>query len=74
MSAESPALTPILRSLVLERTGESQWQARSVPNQKRPVVFGGQLLGQMILAATAALPGKQVKSLHAIFARAGSMQ
>ena len=72
MSSESPVRTPILRSLVLERTGESRWRAPSVPNEKRPVVFGGQLLGQMILAATEALPGKQVKSLHAIFARAGS--
>lgn len=73
MSSESPVLTPILRSFVLEQTGDSQWRAPSVPNEKRPVVFGGQLLGQMILAATAALPGKQVKSLHAIFTRAGSV-
>ena len=69
----SSALSPILRSLVLEQTGDSQWRAPSVPNEKRPVVMGGQLLGQLILAATAAQPGKQVRSLQTIFARAGSV-
>lgn len=73
MSSGSLALPPILRSFVLERTGDSQWRAPSVQNEKRPVILGGQLLGQMILAATAALPGKQVKSLQVVFARAGSV-
>jgi len=36
----------------------------------RDVVFGGQLLGQMIVAASAHAPGKQVRTLHTIFARA----
>jgi acyl-CoA thioesterase len=73
MSSESSTLTPILRSFELEQAGGSRWRAPSVPNERRPVVHGGQLLGQMILAATAARPGKRVKSLHAIFARAGSV-
>jgi acyl-CoA thioesterase len=34
------------------------------------VVFGGQLLGQMIVAASANSPGKQVRTIHTIFARA----
>jgi acyl-CoA thioesterase II len=34
-------------------------------------VFGGQLLGQFIQAASLACPGKAVKSLHAVFAREG---
>jgi acyl-CoA thioesterase II len=34
-------------------------------------VFGGQLLGQFIQAASLACPGKSVKSLHAVFAREG---
>jgi acyl-CoA thioesterase-2 len=73
MSSETtPDLTPILRSLVLERAGEWQWRAPSAPHERRPVVFGGQLLGQLIMAATAAQPGKRVRSLHAVFARAGS--
>jgi acyl-CoA thioesterase len=36
----------------------------------RDVVFGGQLLGQAIMAASASFPGKQVRTLHTIFARA----
>jgi acyl-CoA thioesterase len=36
----------------------------------RDVVFGGQLLGQMIVAASASHPGKSVRTLHTIFARA----
>jgi acyl-CoA thioesterase-2 len=34
-------------------------------------VFGGQLLGQFIRAASLACPGKTVKSLHAVFGREG---
>jgi len=34
-------------------------------------LFGGQLLGQFIRAASLACPGKTVKSLHAVFAREG---
>jgi acyl-CoA thioesterase II len=37
----------------------------------RNVVFGGQLLAQMIAAASDASEGKFVKTIHAIFARAG---
>jgi acyl-CoA thioesterase len=36
----------------------------------RDVVFGGQLLGQAIMAASASFPGKQVRTLHTVFARA----
>ena len=36
----------------------------------RDVVFGGQLLGQMIMAASASSPGKQMRTIHTIFARA----
>src|SRR5436189_6442258 len=35
-------------------------------------LFGGQLLAQFVRAATLACPGKAVKSLHALFPRAGS--
>jgi acyl-CoA thioesterase len=64
---------PILKSLILEQTGESSYRGPSVPSEVRPVVFGGQLMGQMIMAATTCLPGKTVRSLHAIFARAGTV-
>src|ERR1700726_2234415 len=68
-----PEPYPILNSLILEQTGESSYRGPSVPSEVRPVVFGGQLMGQMIVAATTCLPGKTVRSLHAIFARAGTV-
>ena len=68
-----PEPYPILNSLALEQTGESSYRGPSVPSEVRPVVFGGQLMGQMIVAATTSLPGKTVRSLHAIFARAGTV-
>ena len=37
----------------------------------RDVVFSGQVLAQMIMASSAAGGGKEVKSVHAIFARTG---
>jgi acyl-CoA thioesterase len=64
---------PILKSLVLEQTGENRFRGPSVPSDYRPVVFGGQLMGQMIVAAATTLPDKNVKSIHAIFARAGTV-
>src|ERR1700731_1225473 len=66
-----PEPYPILNSLILEQSGESSYRAPSVPSEVRPVVFGGQLMGQRIGAATPRRPGKPVGSLHAIFPRAG---
>jgi acyl-CoA thioesterase-2 len=65
--------SPILESLKLEQVGAGQFRGQSVPSETRPVVFGGQLMGQMIMAAAATVPGKNVKSLHAVFARAGTV-
>ena len=65
--------SPILESLQLEQVGADQFRGQSVPSETRPVVFGGQLMGQMIMAAAATVPGKNVKSLHAVFARAGTV-
>jgi acyl-CoA thioesterase-2 len=65
--------SPILKSLELEQVGEDRFRGPSVPSETRPVVFGGQLMGQMIMAAAASVPGKNVKSIHAIFARAGTV-
>ena len=36
------------------------------------VVFGGQLLAQSVIAATRAVPDKELLSLHTVFARGGS--
>ena len=64
----------ILDSLVLERLAETRFRGPSVPDERRPVVFGGQIMGQMIVAASACQPQKAVKSLHVVFARAGSVE
>ena len=63
----------LLKSLRLESVGANQFRGQSVPSETRPVIFGGQLMGQMIMAAAACAPGKNVKSLHTIFARAGAV-
>jgi len=67
-----PEPSSILRSLLLERNGTNRFLGQSVP-AARPVLFGGQIMGQMIVAAAAVPPGKTVRSLHAIFARAGTV-
>jgi acyl-CoA thioesterase-2 len=67
-----PSTSPILRSFDLERTGESSFRGESVHEERRPVVFGGQLMGQMIVAASRSESAKSVKSLHVIFAKSGT--
>jgi acyl-CoA thioesterase len=60
-----------LALLSLEPAGAGRYRVRNEGDPaSRDVVFGGQLLGQMILAAGAHAPGKQVRTLHTIFARA----
>jgi acyl-CoA thioesterase-2 len=60
-----------LALLRLGRLGPGRFHA---PNEGDPaardVVFGGQLLGQMIVAASACHPSKHVRTIHTIFARA----
>jgi acyl-CoA thioesterase II len=60
----------VLRVLDLERLDDGRWQGTSVAVEAT-VVFAGQLIGQAIVAATAEVPGKKVKSVHSVFARAG---
>jgi acyl-CoA thioesterase len=59
-----------LSLLALEPLGGGRFRA---PNEGDPaahdVVFGGQLLGQMIVAASRSHPGKTVRTIHTIFAR-----
>ena len=61
--------------LEVEDLGDDRWTAPH-PTQdpeKRDVVFSGQLMAQMMMvASTSAGTGKEVKSIHAVFARAGS--
>jgi len=63
------ALDVLLRAFALERTGPDAYRAENA-DAGHGVVFGGQLLGQSIVAALAGVEGKSVKTLHTIFARA----
>jgi len=61
--------------LQVEDLGEGRWSAPHPADdpEGRDVVFSGQILAQMIMASDAAVAGeKEVKSIHAIFARAGT--
>jgi acyl-CoA thioesterase len=61
----------LLRALALEPVGDGLYRAENV-DLGHGVIFGGQLLGQAVMAGRASAPGKQVKTLHTIFARSGS--
>jgi acyl-CoA thioesterase len=65
-------LESLLRSLTLERVDADRYQAPNADTGPG-VVFGGQLLGQTIVAALTGLEGKTVKTVHTVFARGGSM-
>lgn len=63
--------------LKLEEVGANRFRAPhpATSPEGRDVVFGGQILAQMIMASDMAGGGtRDVKSVHAIFARAGSYQ
>jgi acyl-CoA thioesterase II len=61
--------------LQVEDLGDGRWSAPHPADdpEGRDVVFSGQILAQMIMVSDAAVAGeKEVKSIHAIFARAGT--
>lgn len=62
----------LLAVLELEPAGEGRFRARNMPVPEGAPVFGGQLLAQSVVAAATADPGKEVKSLHTVFARGGA--
>ena len=64
-----------LELLTLTQEGPGRFIApHEGDGELRDVVFGGQMLAQIIVAATQATPGKQVKSIQAVFARAASFK
>jgi acyl-CoA thioesterase len=68
----SPAVPPLL---ALTATGDHTYRVPQPTEsaEGRDVVFSGQLLGQMLMASDAAAGGaKDVRSVHAVFARAGT--
>jgi acyl-CoA thioesterase len=65
-------MASLLRALALEPSGPDAYRAENLEGGPGAVVFGGQLLGQAIVAALAGQDGKAVKTLHTIFARSAS--
>jgi acyl-CoA thioesterase-2 len=66
-------LADLLAAFQLEPVGDGRFVGQNAPNG-RDVIFGGQLLAQTIGAASLSQPGKEVKTVHAIFARGGDMR
>ena len=60
----------VLRILSLKENGDDSFIARSLPQVRR--VYGGQVLAQGLLAASATVPVERLPhSLHAYFVRGG---
>jgi acyl-CoA thioesterase-2 len=71
-AAIGASLDDLLVSLDLRAIGEDRFAA--TPQTTGPVsrVFGGQLLAQAVLGASATVVGKDIHSLHATFVKAGT--
>jgi acyl-CoA thioesterase len=65
-------LADLLAVIDLDEAGAGRFTAGSL-DEGHGVVFGGQLLAQALVAAAAAMPDKQVKSLHTVFARGAAI-
>ena len=64
------ALDDLLTALTLDRTGPDRFRAHG-EGERFDRVFGGQVVAQALLAASATVDGKQPDSLHAYFVEAG---
>jgi acyl-CoA thioesterase-2 len=71
MSVES-RLPEMLKLLDLERIEDNLFRGES-RDVGAPQVFGGQVLGQALVAASRTVEGRQVHSLHAYFLRRGDL-
>jgi acyl-CoA thioesterase len=61
-------------SFVFERVGEHRYRFDAVAGADPGyVIFGGQLLAQMLLASAASVPAKALKSIQALFVRGGDV-
>ncbi|WP_370326587.1 acyl-CoA thioesterase [Euzebya sp.] len=65
-------MTTPLQSLELRPDGPDAFVAHSAALGEGRPVFGGQLLGQVVVAAAGVDPSKTVRSVHAAFPRPGS--
>jgi acyl-CoA thioesterase len=62
-------LQDVLAAFDLQSAGDGRFTGHSVADGPGAVVFGGQLFGQSLVAATKTIPDKQVLSMHTVFAR-----
>jgi len=65
-----PSLERVLECLRVQPMGDGVYSAESVEIGTGRI-YGGQVLGQVLVAAATAVPAKQVKSVHVQFARDG---
>ncbi|MHB1585125.1 MAG: acyl-CoA thioesterase [Acidimicrobiales bacterium] len=68
-----PGQSELMAALELEPAGDGRFVAHNLTSTPGSVVFGGQLLAQTVVAAATADPSKEVKSVHTVFARGGSL-
>jgi acyl-CoA thioesterase II len=61
----------VVKMLSLRSVGEQQYEADNLAGPA-PVVFGGQILAQAVVAACTTVPDKELKNLHTVFARGGA--
>ena len=64
-------IQPLLAALQLRPDGPNRFRATNTDNGQ-PVIFGGQLLAQSLVAACHGVGDKSVKTIHTVFARGGS--
>ena len=69
----SERLPDLLKILDLERIEDNLFRGDS-RDVGAPQVFGGQVLGQALVAASRTVEGRQVHSLHAYFLRRGDLE
>jgi acyl-CoA thioesterase-2 len=62
-------VSDLVDALRLEQTGPHTYRAQNFEMGERGVVFGGQLIAQLIAAGATVDETKRVKSAHAVFAR-----
>jgi acyl-CoA thioesterase-2 len=72
MATPGLRLSDIVDSFELERTGETTFSAGNV-DIGGPMVYGGQILGQLLVAAQAMDPAKSPRTIHTVFAKPGSV-
>jgi acyl-CoA thioesterase-2 len=66
------SLDGLLQALDLRPVGDDRFQVPSEPGRLFDRVYGGQLLAQALIAASATVAGKDPHSLHAVFVAGGA--